>query len=63
MSDEFNGTIIIKATDETLDLYINNSLSKSQVMNIMYEVLSALDSLDIDDDEKIPQGAFSSLLQ
>lgn len=59
-NDNFEGTIILKATEETLDLITSATMTKEQVMQILIEALHAIDSMDIDMDEVIPQGAFGA---
>ena len=55
------GTIIIKATDNTMDMYVSESFTKADVMQILIEALHAIDEVDVEMDEKIPQGALGGI--
>lgn len=59
-NDDIIGTIIISATADSLDLKVSSGLTKGQTMQLLVEVLYAVDDLDIDDDEEIPNGEFCS---
>lgn len=58
--DDIIGTIIISATEESLDLKMSKGLTKEETMQLLIETLHAIDDLDIADDEEIPDGAFSA---
>ncbi len=63
-NDDVTGTIVISATADSLDLKVSSGLTKEQTMQLLIETLHAVDDLDIDDDEEIPNGEFSAgLLQ
>jgi len=55
------GTIIIKATDNTMDMYVSESFTKADVMQILIEALHAIDEVDVEMDEKIPQGVLGGI--
>lgn len=59
-NDDVTGTIVISATADSLDLKVSSGLTKEQTMQLLIETLHAVDDLDIDDDEEIPNGEFSS---
>lgn len=59
-NDDVTGTIVISATADSLDLKVNSGLTKKQTMQLLIETLHAVDDLDIDDDEEIPNGEFSA---
>lgn len=59
-NDDITGTIIINATADSLDLKVSSGLTKEQTLQLLVEVLYAVDDLDIDDDEEIPNGEFRS---
>lgn len=55
------GTLIIRANEDTIDMCVSESFTKSDVMQILIEALHAIDEIDVDIDEKIPQGALSGV--
>jgi hypothetical protein len=57
-NDDIEGTIIISANADSLDLKVSKGLTKEQTMQLLVETLYAIDDLNIDDNEEIPEGAF-----
>lgn len=57
-NNDVSGTIILKATEDTLDMFVSNAMTKEDVMQILIEALHAIDEIDIGMDEIIPEGAF-----
>jgi hypothetical protein len=55
------GTIIIRATEETMDMYVSEGFTKADVMQILIEALHGIEEVNVDMDEKIPQGALSGV--
>lgn len=55
------GTLIIKATEDTMDMYVSESFTKADVMQILIEALHAIEEIGVDMDEKIPQGALNGV--
>jgi len=55
------GTLIIKATEHTMDMYVSESFTKADVIQILLEALHAIDEIGVDMDEKIPQGALNGV--
>ena len=53
MDADYKGTIIIKSTDNEMELYISNDLSKAQTLQILLECLHVIRNTDIDDDDAI----------
>lgn len=58
-NDDIEGTIIISATADSLDLKVSTGLTKAQTMQLLVETLYAIDELNIDDDEEIPDSVFA----
>lgn len=58
-NDDIEGTIIISATADSLDLKVSTGLTKAQTMQLLAETLYAIDELNIDDDEEIPDSVFA----
>lgn len=52
-----DGTIIVKAVEDSLDMYISEGLTKANVMQILIEALHGIDAVDIGMDEIMPEGA------
>ena len=53
MDADHKGTIIIKSSDEDMELYMSNDLTKSQVLQILLECQHVIRNTDIDDDDAI----------
>ena len=53
MQADHKGTVIIKSTDNEMELYISNDLTKAQTLQILLECLHVIRHTDIDDDDAI----------
>ena len=55
-----SGTIILKASEDTLDMFVSRSMTKGEVMQILMEALHAIDDVDVGLDDIVPEGAFGA---
>jgi hypothetical protein len=56
-NESLEGTIILKATEDALDMFVSSGLTKEEVMGLLFEALSALDDNETPLDEPLPSGS------